>query len=72
MSKTYTTVDGDMWDSIAYNSIGSVMYTDQIMSLNMEYIDHYIFPAGVEIVLPELEDARVMSGTMPPWKKVNW
>ena len=30
MQKTYTTVQGDMWDSIAYKQLGSTSYTDQL------------------------------------------
>ena len=31
---TYTTVQGDMWDSIAYKIFGNVAATDQMMALN--------------------------------------
>ena len=27
MSKTYTTIQGDMWDSIAFSQLGSEAYT---------------------------------------------
>lgn len=71
MSKTYVTVEGDMWDSIAYKTIGSVMYTDQVIALNPQYVQYYILPAGLEVTLPELEDTRITSAMMPPWKKVS-
>ena len=29
MNKTYRTIQGDMWDKIAYEQMGSVLYTDQ-------------------------------------------
>ena len=32
--KTYTTVQGDLWDSIAYKTLGSVHYTDKLMAAN--------------------------------------
>ena len=33
MSKTYTTIQGDMWDSIAFSQLGSEAYTDRLMNL---------------------------------------
>lgn len=68
MSKTYTTSQGDMWDSIAYSQLGSVAYTDQLMRLNQQYLDFYIFPAGIVLTLPE--PVENVSGTLPPWKRV--
>lgn len=67
--KTYTTKQGDMWDSIAYSQLGSTGYTDKLMALNMKYCDLYTFPAGVTLLLPEKVDEE--SAVMPPWKKVN-
>lgn len=68
MSKTYTTVQGDMWDSIAYSQLGNVAYTDQLMRLNQQYLDFYIFPAGIVLTLPE--PVENVSGALPPWKRV--
>lgn len=69
MSKTYTTVQGDMWDSIAYKQLGDVAYTDRLMSLNPQYREYFTFPAGVVLTLPDA--AREASGTLPPWKVVS-
>ena len=33
----YTTIAGDMWDAIAYKTLGDEAYTDRIMKLNPEY-----------------------------------
>lgn len=41
--KTYTTVQGDMWDSIAYRQMGGVDYTDQLMNANQQYREYYTF-----------------------------
>ena len=32
----YTTIAGDMWDAIAYKTLGDEAYTDRIMKLNPE------------------------------------
>ena len=34
LMKTYTTVQGDMWDMIAYKQLGSVALTDRLMWAN--------------------------------------
>lgn len=67
--KTYTTVQGDMWDSIAYAQLGDVAYTDKLMNLNLQYRDIYIFPAGIVLNLPDVV-AEPTPDNAPPWKKV--
>lgn len=69
MSKTYTTVQGDMWDSIAYAQMGDVAYTDKLMQLNQQYLDYYTFPAGIVLVLPD--PINNVDGGLPPWKQVS-
>lgn len=72
MGKTYTTVQGDMWDGIAYRQLGSVAYTGELMAANKQYRDYYIFPAGVVLELPEAERLpEADTGTLPPWKGGN-
>lgn len=67
MSKTYTTVQGDMWDSIAFSQLGSVSYTDKLMNLNRRYLGYYTFPAGIALTLPDTTSAEI--DTLPPWKQ---
>ena len=69
MSEVYTTVQGDKWDSIAYKTLGDVNYTGELMSLNPQHLEHYVFPAGIELVLPE-KKVKV-SNKLPPWKQVK-
>ena len=33
----YTTIAGDMWDGIAYKTLGDEAYTDKLMKQNPEY-----------------------------------
>lgn len=65
MKKTYTTVQGDMWDAIAYKTLGSSAYTGALMACNRAYLDRYTFPAGVVLTLPEV---RQTAAGLPPWK----
>ena len=67
--KTYTTVQGDMWDSVAYSQLGDEAYTDKIMNLNQQYRDIYIFPAGIVLNLPD--PVATTNPAIPPWKAVS-
>ena len=55
-----------MWDSIAYRELGSEAYTDKLMRLNQAYREIYIFPAGIELQLPEVEQAARPAENLPP------
>ena len=70
MAKTYTTVQGDMWDSIAYAQLGDVAHTDKLMNANLRYREIYIFPAGIVLTIPEVKES--VSSSLPPWKKVGY
>ena len=65
---TYTTTQGDMWDSIAFQQMGSDDYTDQLMNANQQYLEYYIFPAGILLTIPDA--AEPVSNSLPPWKQV--
>lgn len=70
MEKTYITVQGDMWDSIAHAQLGSVAHTDKLMNANLRYREIYIFPAGISLTIPEVKES--VSNSLPPWKKVGY
>ena len=67
MAKTYTTVQGDMWDSIAYTQMGSTDNTHRLLNLNRKNRMYYTLPAGIVLILPELE--KNILDTLPPWKR---
>ena len=64
--KTYTTVQGDLWDSIVYRQLGGTRYTDRLIAANLDYRDYYTFPAGIVLTIPEAAEAE---STLPPWKR---
>ncbi len=70
MSRTYVTVQGDMWDYIAYTQLGSEHYIDALIAANRKYKDIYIFPAGIVLELPRLS-GNEKSANLPPWKRVS-
>lgn len=67
MLDTYITISGDTWDIVAYKVYGNEMYMDMLIKANIEHKDTYIFPAGVELTLPEID--LEVSETLPPWKQ---
>lgn len=70
MSGTYTTIAGDMWDSIAYKKYGSEKYADALINANLSHRDTFIFSAGVVLTVPDV-DSDTASSSLPPWKQVS-
>lgn len=68
--KTYVTVQGDMFDRIAHEQLGSDRYVDVLMKSNSDYIDVYVFSAGVELLIPDIDDL-IPEDSIPPWKQVS-
>ncbi len=54
---------------IAWNTLGSTDYTDELMMANRAYIDVYIFPAGIVLTIPDIEELPDTT-SLPPWKQV--
>lgn len=69
MSRIYTTVQGDMWDMIAYKEMGSVDYTDDLMNANSSLLSYFSFPEGVMLTIPDVVERS--ASTLPPWKQVQ-
>lgn len=67
---TYTTVQGDKWDSIAYKLYGDTKFTDVLIEANAEYRWKYIFSAGIVLEVPEVE-TRITIDDLPPWKRAS-
>lgn len=67
---TYVTISGDMWDVISLKVYGTTAYTGKLMAYNSGYLeDHYVFPAGIEIRVPELEEEDETLSSLPPWRR---
>ena len=65
---TYTTIQGDMWDSIALSQLGDTKYADLLMKANMQYRNTYIFSDGIVLNIPDVD--RTSLSDTPPWKRV--
>ena len=42
----YITKQGDMWDTIAYNLLGSTSRVGDLLSINADLAGTYVFPAS--------------------------
>lgn len=66
---TYTTKQGDTWDSVAYAQMGGCVFTKDLMWANRQHLSYYTFPAGIVLTIPEVDAA--VGSTAPPWKRVS-
>jgi phage tail protein X len=68
MSSIYITKQGDMFDQIAFNQLGSERYTKELMEANPKYIDHVIFSAGIKLTIPDIATVSTTATSTPPWR----
>lgn len=61
----YVTSEGDMWDKIAYEQMGSENYMGELIRNNDDLVDVVVFPSGVEINVPEVDDTQT---DLPSWR----
>lgn len=66
MAGTYTTVQGDTWDNIAFKVYGKESYADFLMENNYPYLDILVFPSGVVLNTPDMPEET--STELPPWR----
>lgn len=67
MSRTYTTKQGDMWDSIAKKVYGSEAAMTKLMEANEDYVGTVVFSAGITINLPVWSAPQ--TSNLPPWRR---
>ena len=67
MNKQYRTIQGDMWDKIANEQMGTALHMDKLIKANSEYAHIVIFPAGVVLTIPAVEEEE--DTMLPPWKR---
>lgn len=68
--KTYTTVQGDMWDAIAqkvYPTMGGEHLMTMLIDANPAHRETTIFSGGILLTVPEV--AAPMARSLPPWKR---
>ena len=65
MDKTYSTVQGDTWDKIAYETLGSELLLPILLEANKQHRKVVIFSGGVNLVIPEIDTTEITE--RPDW-----
>lgn len=68
MTKKYRTIQGDTWDIISLRVYGDEHFVAELIAANYAHRAVVLFPAGVEINVPEV-DTEAATSTLPPWKR---
>ncbi|WP_421663658.1 tail protein X [Lysinibacillus telephonicus] len=66
--RTYTTIQGDTWDIIAYRVYGTSFVMSQLMQANPDYMKIGVFSAGTVLKMPDI-DTTEANEELPPWFK---
>lgn len=67
MSKTYTTIQGDTWDLIAYKLYGSEKYMKNLIEANWPLLEILVFSSGTVINVPDIPEDS--DEDAPFWRK---
>lgn len=74
MPRHYRTKEGDRWDEISYKFYGHPDYYKEIIKANPNLPWHLTLspklPAGIELVIPDIEvKPYPKTEELPPWKR---
>lgn len=64
---TYKTRAGQLWDEVAFEIYGDCRYVSNLMDANRDKLEYFAFPAGVELVVPEISTETVTTNLLPAW-----
>ena len=67
MAKTYTTIQGETWDQIAYKVYGGEEYAAFLMANNYPFLNVLVFSAGTVLNTPDIPWYEE-SDELPPWR----
>ncbi|WP_289147128.1 tail protein X [uncultured Megamonas sp.] len=67
LMRTYTTIQGDMWDGIAKKVYGTENGINVLLEANLKYRDIIIFSGGILLNIPEY--TAPMINNLPPWRR---
>lgn len=66
MPSSYTTTQGDTWDTIARKLWGKEAMCSALMAANPMHVGAVVFPAGVVLTVPDVEVTATV--VTPPWR----
>lgn len=67
MRRTYTTIQGDMWDLIAKRLYNNEASLNVLLRANQQYADIVVFPAGIVLEAPKY--TAPVTSMLPPWRR---
>ena len=67
-ASTYTTIQGDMWDAIAFRLWDNEKLLHHLMAANPTHRHVVVFPSGVTLAVPALSTELATAAVDPPWK----
>ncbi len=67
MAATYTTIQGETWDQIAYKVYGGEEYAAFLMANNYSFLDILVFSSGTVLNTPGIPWYEE-SDELPPWR----
>lgn len=67
MAKTYTTIQGDTWDLIAWKLFGEEKQMKYLYEANWQFADTLVFSAGTVLTVPELPEGA--DEDAPYWRQ---
>jgi len=69
MASTYTTIQGDAWDMIAFRLFGDEKYMKNLIEANWEFADILVFSSGAVLTVPDIPEEADESG--PFWRTTS-
>jgi nucleoid-associated protein YgaU len=66
---TYTTIEGDRWDTVAHKAYGDVNRYLEIAEANRDVSLTDVLPAGLTLRIPVIAEAELDTNLLPPWKR---
>jgi phage tail protein X len=68
--RTYTTLDGDTWDHIAWRFYNDPTAMEDIIRANAHVAITPVLPSGIELVIPARKEsaAVIPNAQRPPWR----
>lgn len=69
--KKYVTKQGDTWSTIAFSIYGDETKAQTIMEerANLLLLDTEVFPAGVDVLAPDIDEDGYDVVDLPAWRK---
>lgn len=68
---TYTTIDGERWDTVAFKAYGDPNQMSEIIAANPDVPIYDRLPGGIVLQMPVLQQPTNLtnSSLLPPWKQ---